>query len=47
MTLSGHLTPEQLEAEEAQIRALVQQKAAVDPAFGLFLEGWTRLIGIA
>lgn len=43
MTLSGHLTPEELEAEEAQIRALVQQKAATDPGFGLYLEGWTRL----
>ena len=43
MTLAGHLTPENLEAEEAQVRALVQQKTAVDPAFGLYLEGWTRL----
>lgn len=43
MTLSGHRTPEDLEAEEAQIRALVQQKAAADPGFGLYLEGWTRL----
>ncbi len=43
MTLSGHLTPEQMETEEAQIRALIQQKASVDPAFGLYLEGWTRL----
>jgi 3'-5' exonuclease len=43
MTLSGHLTPEQLEAEEAQVRALVQQKATVDAAFGLYLEGWARL----
>jgi len=45
MTLSGHLTPEQLEAEEAQIRALVQQKAELDPGFGLYLEGWSRLSG--
>ena len=43
MTLSGHLTPEQLEAEEGQIRVLVQQKAQVDPGFNLYLEGWTRL----
>jgi len=43
MTLSGHLTPEQMEAEEAQIRALVQQKTATDPAFGVYLEGWKRL----
>jgi predicted PolB exonuclease-like 3'-5' exonuclease len=43
MTLSGHLTPEQLEAEEAQVRALVQQKALVDPGFNLYLEGWKRL----
>jgi len=43
MTLSGHLTPEQMEAEEAQIRALVQQKAAVDPGFNVYLEGWARL----
>ena len=43
MTLAGHLTPEQLEAEEAQIRALVQQKTATDPAFGAYLEGWKRL----
>lgn len=43
MTLSGHLSPEQMVAEEASIRTLVQQKAAVDPAFSLFLEGWDRL----
>jgi hypothetical protein len=43
MTLSGHLTPEQLEAEEAQIRALVRQKAATDPCFELFLDGWSQL----
>lgn len=43
MTLSGHLTPEQMEAEEAQIRDLVRQKALADPAFELFLEGWARL----
>ena len=43
MTLSGHLTPENMETEEAQVRALVQQKAVVDPAFNLYLEGWTRL----
>ncbi len=43
MTLSGHLTPEQLEAEEAQIRALVLEKAALDPAFQVYLEGWERL----
>jgi hypothetical protein len=43
MTLSGHLTPEQMEAEEAQIRALVQQKAVGDPAFSLYLNGWDRL----
>jgi predicted PolB exonuclease-like 3'-5' exonuclease len=43
MTLSGHLTPEKMEAEEAQIRALVQQKAEGDPAFNLYLEGWERL----
>jgi hypothetical protein len=43
MTLSGHLSPEQMEAEEAQVRALVQQKALVDPAFNLYLEAWARL----
>lgn len=43
MTLSGHLTPEQMEAEEAQIRALVQQKATLDPGFNVYLEGWARL----
>jgi predicted PolB exonuclease-like 3'-5' exonuclease len=43
MTLSGHLSPEQMEAEEGQIRALVQQKALVDPGFNLYLEGWARL----
>lgn len=43
MTLSGHLSPEQMEAEEAQIRALVQQKALADPGFNLYLEGWQRL----
>jgi predicted PolB exonuclease-like 3'-5' exonuclease len=43
MTLSGHLTPEQMLAEEAQIRALVQQKAASDPGFNLYLDGWDRL----
>ncbi len=43
MTLSGHLTPEQLEAEEAQIRALMQQKALVDPSFNVYLDGWARL----
>ena len=43
MTLAGHLTPEQMEAEEAQIRTLVQQKTATDPAFGIYLEGWKRL----
>ncbi len=43
MTLSGHLTPEQMLAEEAQIRALVEAKTKQDPAFGLFLEGWRRL----
>jgi len=43
MTLSGHLTPEQMEAEEAQIRTLVRQKAAVDPGFERYLEGWARL----
>jgi hypothetical protein len=32
-----------MEAEEAQIRALVQQKAVSDPGFGLYLEGWARL----
>ncbi len=46
MTLSGHLSPEQMAAEEASIRALVQQKAALDPAFGVFLEGWDRLGGL-
>lgn len=43
MTLSGHLTPEQMAAEEAQIRTLVGQKAAQDPAFGAFLEAWEAL----
>jgi hypothetical protein len=43
MTLSGHLTPEQMEAEEAQIRVLVQEKAASDPGFNLYLDGWSRL----
>lgn len=43
MTLSGHLSPEQMEAEEAQIRVLVQQKAVADPAFRAYLDGWDRL----
>lgn len=43
MTLAGHLSPEQMAIEEASIRALVQQKAAGDPVFGLFLNGWDRL----
>lgn len=43
MTLSGHLSPEQLNQEEAQIRTLVRQKAAADPGFEVFLEGWARL----
>lgn len=43
MTLSGHLTPEQMEAEEASIRELVRQKADVDPAFNLYLDAWERL----
>ena len=43
MTLSGHLTPEQMEAEEAQIRALVREKTTQDPAFQVYLEGWERL----
>ena len=43
MTLSGHLTPEQMETEEAQIRALVRQKAVADPSFETYLEGWSRL----
>jgi predicted PolB exonuclease-like 3'-5' exonuclease len=43
MTLSGHLTPEQMEAEEAQIRALVRQKAAADPILETYLESWSRL----
>lgn len=40
---SGHLTPEQAEAEEAAIRALVARKAEEDPVFTLYLEGWDRL----
>jgi hypothetical protein len=32
-----------MEAEEAQIRSLVGQKAEVDPAFQVYLEGWNRL----
>jgi hypothetical protein len=43
MTLTGHLTPEQMEAEEAQIRALVEAKAQTDPDFHRYLEGWDRL----
>ncbi len=42
-TLSGHLTPEQMEAEEASIRALVEHKVQEDPAFQVYLEGWDRL----
>ena len=44
MTLSGHLSPEQMETEEAQVRALVQQKAELDPGFQTYLEGWSRLL---
>ena len=47
MTLSGHLSPEQMAAEEASVRALVQQKSAQDPAFSLYLEGWDRLAGLS
>ncbi|MBI1752526.1 MAG: hypothetical protein HY014_06275 [Acidobacteria bacterium] len=43
MTLSGHLSPEQMEAEEVQIRTLVEQKTQADPLFGLYLDGWKRL----
>lgn len=42
-TLSGHLTPEQLEAEEASVRALVTAKTAEDPGFQVYLDGWDRL----
>lgn len=45
-TLSGHLSPEQMDAEEASIRALVQAKAAEDPGFRVYLDGWDRLRSI-
>ncbi len=45
MAFSGHLSPEQLAAEEAQVRALVVAKEAQDPGFGAYLEGWDRLAG--
>lgn len=40
---SGHVTPEQAEAEAASIRALVARKAQEDPGFSVFLEAWDRL----
>ena len=43
MTLAGHLTPDQMEAEEAQIRALVETKAQADPGFQRYLDGWRHL----
>ena len=45
MTLSGHLSPEQMAAEEASIRSLVEQKALQDPGFSAYLAGWDRLAG--
>lgn len=41
--LAGHLTPEMREAEEAQVRALLAERAASDPAFLAFAEAWERL----
>jgi hypothetical protein len=35
-----------MEAEEAQIRALIQAKTQVDPEFGRYLEGWDRLVNL-
>lgn len=46
MALSGHLSPEQMAAEEGLVRGLVEQKSLTDPAFGVFLEGWRRLGGV-
>lgn len=42
-TFSGHVSPEQMQAEEASIRRLIEEKAQADPVFNLFLEGWDRL----
>lgn len=41
--LAGHLTPEQLQAEEASLRALVEAKAKADAGFDAYLEAWRRL----
>ncbi|MBK8726471.1 MAG: 3'-5' exonuclease [Holophagaceae bacterium] len=43
MTLTGYISPEQREAEEASVRRMIQAKAATDPGFSVFLEAWERL----
>lgn len=41
--LAGHVSLEQREAEEAQLRSLIQSRMEAVPGFKVFLEAWERL----